>query len=545
MGMIPAVITKDDYPTSSPAPKPSQSKSGSGGGPGGFNSECILEPYEPTRSKKGLDPTSSHHAMTKGNLTRKAEIGDTSIPYLCHRLHDRILRMAGRSKQASAELQEERERWICVFKEGFDKDCTVQDVQELKPAFVFSIYLQFTKIFLGASLDNMKLIGLNCPEDMQKYPEAYEKSILTPKVAHLLSWFFNARYGNSSFTFEDLICATPTRTRLFFNYIADFVYDFTEWQSKIEEIINEVDQRRESVTRLEEERSRLASSIQQLRKQKAKNRIAEEEALQVRQALADEVDAKKEEKAAVKRQFEATRDEVAQIEEALVQTNAECESLSEMVRQLECCVVSQQERDCLKQREQQLRQVAADVAARKTQLADVEKLASETDRSITLLKNTILPLEHNVRQQWDQITSLQDTEDLAAHKRRSVAVCDELDHETSVLRQRLAQLEETRRAGQDLRAKTIKGIEADIQVAKEMLNQQHHADEKLKAEDKSLTEELEGVVMQLNAIKDEEARLDVFFRGLQTQLMEQTEQHSSCNRAALERFIDEVRKRRI
>lgn len=58
----------------------------------------------------------------------------------------------------SSELQEDRERWLSVFSESYDMSMSMQDLQELKPPFVLSIYLQFVKSTLNASLDNMKMV---------------------------------------------------------------------------------------------------------------------------------------------------------------------------------------------------------------------------------------------------------------------------------------------------------------------------------------------------------------------------------------------------
>lgn len=56
------------------------------------------------------------------------------------------------------DLHDEQEQWLSIFQQCYGDTISMQDVQELKPAFVLSIYIQFVKITLNANLDNMRMV---------------------------------------------------------------------------------------------------------------------------------------------------------------------------------------------------------------------------------------------------------------------------------------------------------------------------------------------------------------------------------------------------
>ncbi|XP_018011851.1 immunoglobulin G-binding protein H-like [Hyalella azteca] len=445
--------------------------------------------------------------------------------------------MSRSSKQASAELLEDRESWIRVFNMCYNCDCTMKQVEDLDKGFVFSIYLQFAKFTLRASLDKMKQMGPMCPEDCHTYPEAYEKAILAPRLAKLLAWFFNKRYKDNTFGFEDLFAVDKSRTRRFFNYMVNAIHELSEFDEATEKIRLEAFQRKEDMARIESEHSRLLASLQQLKEQQKEMHKMQEQGNELNEKLMQSLQNKGVVKEQLKAELEAKKKEIAEQAETARALTGECDHLAETIQELEGCVVTQAELDDLQQRDHNIATANTDNSNKDKQLEALESLHSETERKVALLKDKILPLDQDLSHQLQELAELLKTEDLCNRQSRAQSASEELDHRNSVLREKLAALDEQRSSNAENWNRKMNGFQADMQAARQMLDELDQADKCDEAKEVALKEQLQAADRELDALQKEAVQVEEFFKSRIAQHIEALKDYNSWKKQAFNEFI--------
>lgn len=416
----------------------------------------------------------------------------------------------------------------------------MQDIQELKPPFVMSIYLQFVKITLNASLTNMKMIGLNCTDHMQRYPEAYEKAILMPRVARVLAWFFNLYAGDDSFTFGDLMNPKADRTRHFFNTIINFVIEYGETKDKLDAIWEELEEKKE---RLASGRERRAARLQVVTEQLAECQIQEEEMVKHTNALSADVGQKQALKAKLREELDGIKQKVAELTSLRQSADLFCIELEEQRDQLLLSVVSHEELQEVQQREAKLKETHLDLNDKKKQLNDMGVILAAKERMLGLFSNHIQPLVDDLSQQLQEIESVSCLEDISDRGSRARSVRDEAEHQMSVLQQRLATLTETKRAASQQWGKKKQGIEADMRASREMIEQLRTADQGREAAERGLEEELLQTERCLASLSRQEEELMAYWDRQYGLLTTAMEQHNIKTHAGLQALLQELKKR--